>query len=411
MKIYLVCQYFYPEIGAPQARLLEMAREWVKNGHQVTVLTGFPNHPTGIVPEQYRGRIFQKEQVQGIRVWRHWVYATPNKGFLRKILSHLSFMASLIFLSLFRGLSPDVVIVSSPTFFSVFSAWLISLVRRALFVFEVRDLWPGIFVELGVLKNPVLIKLLEFFELTMYRLAHVVVPVTRGFADDMKERGIDPSKIHVITNGVDLDFFSGTDRARGLLQELGVPRGRFVVSYVGAHGISHGLACIVKAADRLKNEDIQFVFVGEGAVKDDLIAQAGSLGLGNVTFINGQQREFIPQIYCESDLCLVPLKSIEGFKTFIPSKMFEIMASGRPIVASLEGEAAEILRDSGGAIVIPPEDTDELAKAIIEVRGDTRKAMSLGCLGREFVRKYYDRKALARRYLELITSAVVRFRS
>lgn len=268
MKIDVICQYYPPEIGAPQARLSEMAREWKVQGHDVTVLTGFPNHPTGIIPPEYRGRLFMEEYINGIRIWRHWLHVTPNQGFFKKTFAHLSFMVSLILLSLFRGDCPDIFIVSSPNFFSVISTYIFSRVRRVPFIFEVRDLWPGIFIDLGVLKNRHIIQLLEMIELFLYRKARAIVPVTYGFAKDLVKRGISSSKIKVITNGVDLTVYKPSSKNTLLRKKIGFSENDFTILYLGAHGISHGLQKVLDACEILQGEkDIKFLFVGEGAVK------------------------------------------------------------------------------------------------------------------------------------------------
>lgn len=404
MKINLICQYYPPEVGAPQARLSEMAREWVKQGYEVTVLTGFPNHPTGVIPPEYQGKVFMEEVVNDVRIWRHWLYATPNEGFFKKTFAHLSFMASLILLSLFRGERPDVLIVSSPNFFSVISAFIISRLRRVPYIFEVRDLWPGIFIELGVLRNRYLIKMLEAVELFLYHKAALVVPVTNGFAENMIRRGIPSHKIKVITNGVDLDRYkAGQGNTNQLRAELSIPEDKFIVLYIGAHGSSHGLQKVLDAAGSIQAErDIHFLFVGEGAAKKALVNSAKSRHLLNVTFLPGQPREKAVSFYHLSDVCLVPLRDVAGFSTFIPSKMFEIMACAKPIIASLRGESADILMKSGAALVIPPENPEELVGAIKILKGDSRKRSQMGQSGCAFVKKHYDRKMLARRYLDSI---------
>ncbi len=407
LKIKLICQYYPPEIGAPQARLSEMAREWVKHGHDVTVLTGFPNHPTGIVPEEYRDRFFMNEFIDGIRIWRHWLYATPNEGFLKKTFAHISFMVTVILFSLLRGKRPDVLIVSSPNFFSVISTYVMSRIRRVPYIFEVRDLWPGIFIELGVLKNRYLIRFLEIIELFLYRRAAAVVPVTKGFADDIINRGIPSNMVEVITNGADLESFTPDGTNSELRRELNLPPDAFIILYIGAHGISHGLHSVVDAAELMKNDErVHFLFVGEGAEKVKLISLAQKKQLKNVTFIKGQSREKVIDFYHLADVCLVPLRNIPGLGNFIPSKMFEIMACGKPIIASLHGEAARILTRSGSAVVIPPENPNALVRAIRDLRNDMEKCRNMGMAGRKFVEKYYDRKVLAKRYLSLLSGIV-----
>lgn len=407
MKINLVCQYYPPEIGAPQARLSEMAMEWVKQGHKVTVLTGFPNHPTGIIPPEYKGKIFMEEYVNDIKIWRHWLYATPNEGFFKKTVAHISFMITIILLSLFRGKRPDILIVSSPNFFSVISAYIMSRIRHVPYIFEVRDLWPGIFIELGVLKNRYLIKLLESIEIFLYRRAAGVVPVTQGFADNITRRGIPSEKIEVITNGVDLDTYTPNIINYSLRKELNLPLDAFILLYIGAHGISHGLQSVIEAAYLLRHDvGIHFLFVGEGADKAKLISLAQKKQLENVTFMKGQPRERVILFYQLADACIVPLRNVHGLSTFIPSKMFEIMACGKPIIAPLHGEAAEILIRSESAEVIPPEDPIALARAIEILRDNPERCRYMGIAGRKFVEKNYDRKLLARRYLVVISRIV-----
>lgn len=410
MRINLICQYYPPEIGAPQARLSEMVNEWIKHGHDVTVLTGFPNHPTGIVPEEYRDRFFMKEFIDGIQIWRHWLYATPNEGFLKKTFAHLSFMVTVTLFSLLRGKRPDILIVSSPNFFSVISTYLMSRLRSVPYIFEVRDLWPGIFIELGVLKNRYLIRFLEIVELFLYRHAAAVVPVTKGFADDIINRGIPSNRVEVITNGADLETFTPDGANLELRREWNLPLDTFIILYIGAHGISHGLHSIVDAAELMKNDDkVHFLFVGEGAEKAKLISLAQKKQLKNVTFIKGQTRGKVTDFYHLADACLVPLRNVPGLSNFIPSKMFEIMACGKPIIAPLHGESAEILKRSGSAVVILPENPKALLSAIVDLQDNPDRCKNLGISGRKFVEKYYDRKVLAKRYLTLLSRIVCEY--
>lgn len=404
MNIVIVCHYFYPEIGAPQARIFETAKVWVNLGHHVTVVTCFPNHPTGVIPEKYKGKFFSEEEVEGIKVLRNYVYATPNEGFFRKTLGHLSFMLSSVLFSLPRIKKTDVIIVSSPTYFSVFSAYFMSWFKRVPFVFEVRDLWPEAIVELGVLRNKAIIKILEFFEMCFYRKASKVVVVTNSFKSKLISRGVPSDKIHVITNGVDDKFFvlPREPEVRALRDQHGL-LGKFVVLYVGAHGISHALEKIVDTADILRDKkDIHFLFVGEGAEKSKIIQKAKDLGLENVTFLSGQSKDTMPKIYALADVVLVPLKKIELFKEFIPSKIFEIMACEKPIIASVKGETRGILLRAGSALVSEPEDSLGIAQGIVKLKDDKTLRYKLGMNGQEFVKRYFTRQWLAEKYLSIL---------
>jgi glycosyltransferase involved in cell wall biosynthesis len=410
VRIAFLCQYFVPEIGAPSARVSELCREWVKQGHEVTVVTGLPNHPTGVVPPEYRGVIFRRETLDGITVFRNWLYATPNEGFVRKTLSHISFMCSSMVLTTPRLRGCDVIVVSSPAFFAVGSAWFMSKVRRVPYVFEVRDLWPGIFVELGVLKNRTVIRALEAVEMFLYRQAARVVVVTHGFAEVLRRRGLPDGHVATITNGVDAEFYQPGARDNDLRRTHGL-EDRFVVLYIGAHGISQGLSAVLDAADRLRGDPrIQVVFVGEGAQKKMLMEKAAAAGLTNVRFLPGQPKALMPAWYAAADVVLVPLRDIPTFTTFIPSKMFEIMACARPIVGSVRGEARGILERSGGALVVDPEDAPAIAEAIGRLAADPALCARLGEAGRRFVAEHYDRRTLAGAYLDLLADVTARRR-
>jgi glycosyltransferase involved in cell wall biosynthesis len=404
MKIVVICHYFPPEIGAPSARIYEMARHWVELGNEVHVVTCFPNHPTGIIPDKYKGMKYLHEMMDGIHIHRNYVYATPNKGFMKKTLGHISFMFSSVLISMRKIKKPDVIITSSPTFFSIFSGYWYSLRKRVPFVLEIRDLWPAAMIELGVMKKGAVTNILEKMELFFYRKSKRLIMVTEAFKDNVVNRGIDADKVYVVTNGVNQEMFYPKEKNKSLIDNYGLS-GKFVVSYAGAHGISQNLATILKAAKALKEEeDIEFLFIGEGAEKDKLRAAVGEQGITNVRFIDSQPKEMIPDFYSISDVCLIPLKNIQLFKIFIPSKMFEIMACGVPIVASLEGEAADILTESKAALVVHPDNDEEIRQAILKLKNDKELYQQLKANGPIFVGKNYSRKMLAERYLDIISN-------
>jgi glycosyltransferase involved in cell wall biosynthesis len=396
-----VTQYFPPEIGAPQTRLSEMARAWAAAGDEVTVLTGLPNHPTGIVPAQYRGRARFDEQVDGYRVIRTWLYATPNERFVRKTVSHLSFAFTTMLLGWRPSGKADVVVVSSPNFFSIWSAWVLAKLKRARLVVEIRDLWPAIFVELGVLTNPWIIAALERIELAAYRAADRVVVVSDGFRDHIAARGIPATKIEVVTNGADLDRFEPRPASVETRERLGAAPDDCLVLYTGAHGISHGLVALADVAAKVVDERVHFAFVGEGAAKRDLARRVAELGLTNVTLLPGVPADAMPGLVAAADICLVPLRDVPLFSTFIPSKMFEYMAAAKAIVGAVRGEPARILR-AAGAIVVEPEDVDAITAAIRSLVADPARRLAMGRQARDFARANYDRHVLADRYRTLL---------
>jgi glycosyltransferase involved in cell wall biosynthesis len=409
MNIAYYTHYFMPEIGAPSARIYDLSRQWLALGHTVQVVTCFPNHPLGKLYSGYKSGIYMREEIDGIDVHRHWTYVTPNKGFLKKTVGHISYLPSARLLSNRRLIKPDVAIGTSPTFFAAMAARSLAKRRRIPFIMEVRDLWPAIFVELGVLRNRRLIRLLERWELALYGQATKIVTVTEAFRRNLIERGVKPSKVFTIRNGADVEYWQPAPSPVELRQRLRL-EGRFVVLYIGAHGISHALSSILESAQRLREHpEIRFLFVGEGAEKDRLAGQARDLRLDNVRFLDPVGKAAVKEFYALADLCLVPLRNIPLFETFIPSKMFEIMAMARPIVASLRGEAADILRESGGAIVVEPEDSRAIAEAILALYGDKAKAHDIGQRGRRFVIENYSRRALASAYLDVIEESLAEF--
>ncbi len=406
VRILLVTHYFPPETGAPQARLSALASTWAQDGDAVTVLTGMPNYPTGVLPPEYRHAIRRREKQVGYRVLRTWLYATPNEGVTRKALSHLSFMASSVLLGAHASGPADVVVVSSPTFFSIGAAWLLARLKRARLVLDIRDLWPAIFTELGVLTNRSIIGPLERLELAAYHAADEVVVVSEGFRDNLISRGVPPGKVHVIRNGVTLDGFDPAAPSEPEFRaRLGAAPGDCLVLYLGTHGISQGLPEIAKAAARLTAHPVHFAFVGEGAEKPRLERRVGELGLRNVTMLPGVPHSGVPSLLAAADICLVPLRDVPLFAVTIPSKMFEYLAAGKAVIGSVAGEAAQILREAGAAVV-PPGDALALAEAIRELAASPTRREAMGRTGRAYVARFYDRSALAREYRKILDSAI-----
>ncbi len=407
MKIWVICQYYTPESGAPSARLSGFARIWKDFGQKVTILTGIPNHPSGDIPPDYIGKPhFFEEVLKGIRVKRHWLFITKHEGTLKRALNQLSFAASILYKNLKKNKDdlPDVIMVSSPSFFAACSAWILSKRYGVPFIFEVRDLWPGIFVEMGVLKKGVLLFILEKLELFLYKRAAAVVTVTRGFAENIAKRGIDPQKVFVITNGVAdheikkalLPYEDGS--IQKLRSEYSLNPMTKIVLYIGNHGQAQALGQVIETARLLMNRsDVQFLMVGNGADKRRL--QNLARGIPNIQFLPNQTKERVWQFYALADISLVCLKDIPSFKTFIPSKMFEIMASQTPMVAALKGEGARILQKSGAAMIVPPEESDKVAKAITTLIENPDRMKEMGQAGRLFVTAHYQHSTLAKQYL------------
>lgn len=400
MRITFLCQYFPPEMGAPSARTFEHARHWAALGHDVTVVTGFPNHPTGVIKPEYRGDFVKREKVEGIDLLRTWVYCAANKGFFLRILNFLSFFCSSLFLGAVMTRRPDVVVGTSPQFFCAAAAYLLSRVKRVPFVFEVRDIWPQSAIELGVLKNRWLIRLLETIEMRLYRHAALIVPVAESTREYLLGKGVSAEKIKVIPNGVDAQYLLAPSIAPEQVRWQYGLNDKFIVSYIGTLGMSHALEIVLQAAQRLSHDpNVHFLFVGEGAEKETLKRQADDLQLRNVTFLNEQPREDLLGFYRASDVSLVPLKRLPIFRKVLPSKLFELMGTGCPVICSVEGEAARLLARAEAGLCIEPENIEALVGAIKLLKENAALRATMTANGQQFVKLHYLRSTMAEKYL------------
>ena len=406
MKILYLSQYFPPEMGAPSARVHELSREWVRLGHQVTVLTGFPNHPTGVVPPEYRGELFRRETVDGIQVVRAPIYAAANKGLFRRALNYVSYCAGASAVGPFATGQPDVIIATSPQFLTGLAGLWLSALKRVPFVFEVRDLWPRSIVAVGALKAGSLpVRALERLERLLYARADRIVVVSEPFVDEIAALGVPREKLSVVQNGVDLALFAPQDRAQAR-RVLGLPAGAFLASYVGTHGLAHGLGTLLESAALLRDTNVLLLLVGEGAEKAQLRDRARDLP--NVLFWDQRERTEVARILAASDVALVLLRNQPLFRTVLPSKLFEIMGAGRAIVSTVDGEARRLVEAAGAGFFSPPEDAEALALLLRDLARDPSRLAALGASGRAFVEENYSRPALARRYLAILEQVVKR---
>ncbi len=404
MNILLLTENFPPETNAAATRLHEKALYWVRWGHSVTVVTCAPNFPDGVVFEGYRNRWRQTEVIDGMRVVRVKTYVAPNRGFLRRSLDFLSFGMTGLAAALFEP-RPDVVIGNSPQLFAAAAGHGVAALKRVPFVLELADLWPASIVAVGAIRHPLPLKLLEALELHLYRRAAAIVALTEGIKDDLVERGIPAEKIAVVMNAADLARYGPCPRDEALAQAWGLG-GKFVVGYVGTHGMAHGLVSVIDAAERLRDTpEIVFLFVGAGAERDMLIAEARRRGLDNVVFQPVQPKEALPAVWSLCDVALAHLKDKPLFAGALPTKMFEAIGMGLPIVlATPEGEASSLLRESGAGVWVPPEDPAALAEAIRSLHGDPGTRRRLAAASRAAA-PAHSREARARDTLRVLERA------
>ncbi|HSY63425.1 MAG TPA: glycosyltransferase family 4 protein [Terriglobales bacterium] len=407
VNILYLSQYFPPEMGAPAGRVAEMSRLWVEDGHEVTVLTGFPNHPTGVVPREYRRqfrRLVTRDLYHGVNVVRTWLLPLPNRKAYERILNYGSFCIS----SAATGMllrKPDVVIATSPQLLVGLSGWWLARLNGVPFVFEVRDLWPESLAAVGMGNEQSalhrgLTKVAEF----LYRNCDRLVVVTPAFKDYLIEHSRVPEeKIVVVENGVDSNAFSRVAPNLALRRELDA-EGRFVVSYIGTIGAAHGLETLLEAASwvRERMPEVLFLIVGEGADKARMKSLAGSRRLSNVRFVDQQPRETIPAYISASDACIVLLKKAELFKTVLPTKMLEFMSCARPIILGVDGHARKVMEQANAGIFITPQDPTALVEAVMRLASDPALRESMGRNGRQHILRYFSRRESARTYLDVL---------
>lgn len=388
--ILFISPYYPPEKGAAAVCVSENAKRLAKRGHQVTVLTTVPNYPTGIVPPEYRGRLIQEEMLDGVRVVRVWSYTSPNKGFLRRILAQFSFG---LLAPLLGGKAigrPDMIIVQSPPLFDAIAARLLAWRKHCPFIFMVSDLWPESAVQLGALRNRVLIRLAEWLEWSTYQRASLVWAVTEGIRNTLLQRGLPEERILLLTNGVDTDRFRPLPKAQARA-ELGWDD-RFTVLYAGNHGLAYSMTTILDAADLMRNYlDIHIVLVGDGVKKSELMIEAERRDLKNVTFLNALSHDCMPLLLAAADVCVIPLRKLPLLEGSIPVKMFEMMACARPFILGAEGIARRIAEQEAGAtLYAEPENPAALVAAIRSLREHPEQAELLGQRGRAYVKARFD---------------------
>jgi glycosyltransferase involved in cell wall biosynthesis len=413
MKILYVSQYFPPEMGAPAARAAELARYWVKDGHEVTVLTGFPNHPTGIVSAEYRSRfrrLVMREDVGGVNVVRTWLFPFPNGKAYERMLNYSSFCASASTTGMFVS-APDVLIATSPQLLVGLSGWWLARTKRVPFVFEVRDLWPESLTAVGMgSSNSVLNRSLGSVAGFLYKRSEHIVVVTAAFQEHLiRNWRVPPEKISVVENGVESDLFNPRVNNADLRRELGA-EGKFVVSYIGTMGMAHALETVVQAAAELQRiaPKVLFLMVGEGSDKERVIDLARSQGLTNMRFVGQQPREKVPEFISISDACLVLLKKAELFKTVIPTKMLEFMSCACPVILGVDGQARKIMDQARAGIYVEPENAADLVQVITQLVGNPLLREKLGRNGRRHVVEHFSRQQTAQAYIAVLDGVLDR---
>lgn len=365
MRVIYLCQHFPPETGAPQIRVYEVSKELLKRGHQVEVLTAFPHHPKGVIPEEYKGMFYMYEEWDGIPVHRSWIYPSPKGSFWKRLASYFSFTFS-AFYSIFKSKPTDVIICNSPPLFLGITGYLGAKLKRAKFVFNVADIWPESAVELGILKNKSFIKMAEWLEKFLYKKSWKIATATDGIRDYMIRKGKSPEDVFLLPNGVNTNTFVPIPKDTELLKEIGI-EGKKVFMYAGTLGYAQGLDSVLEAAAivKEKNPNIHFLFVGDGQEREKLLKIKSDLNLDNVTFYGSVPVSEMPRMFSLADYSIVSLRDIELFKGARPSKIFPAISTGTPVLYCGDGESASILEEYRCGKIAPPENPEGIAEAVL----------------------------------------------
>ena len=412
MQVLYISQYYPPEACAPAARVDSFSREWARAGAEVKVLTGFPNHPEGVLHPEYRElwrQGFVREEREGVKVYRTWLYPSANRKLWRRGANFASFALSATVAGTYVAPRNGVVIATSPQVLVGAAGWVVGTLRFLPWVLEVRDLWPESLVGVGqTTADSLLYRSVGHIANFLYRQATHIVVDGEWKRQHLIDHGLEEKRISVIRNGVDEDFCFDPDsdaarQARYKLRKEWGLRDEFVLLYAGTLGMAHGLETVLQAAERLRGHtDIVFLLMGAGAERAPLCQLIGDMRLSNVRVLEKQPRERVPDFLAAADACLVPLRNKEVFKTAIPSKMFEAMAAGKPPILGVEGEAKEILLDSQAGLAVQPEDPEAMAAAILRLQKEPLLCRALGRKGRQAVLEKYLRPTQAVKYLNLL---------
>lgn len=409
MRILYLSQYFPPEVGATQTRAYEMARGLVRAGHRVTMISEVPNHPSGIIPPAYKGKLFERANLDGIDVIRVWVKTSPTKNMYTRLAFYLSYMVHATLAGVLLAQRPfDLIYATSPPLFVGGAGLALSFLHHTPMIFEVRDLWPESASALGEIVNPKAYALAARLEEACYRRSEAIVVVTQGIMDRLIERKIPPQKLTLIPNGANVDHFQFRPEGRIQIRKIMRLENKFIVIYAGIHGIAQGLETVIKTAQTLQNDqEIHFLMVGEGPQKGEIIRLVKECVLSNVTFIPEQPRDVIRDYLSAADVALIPLKNLDLFKRALPSKMFDAWACSRPILLCVDGEARDVLNKAEGGIFVPPEDATAMAKAILDLKKNPVLREIMGRNGRAFTERHYSRQVQAIQLVRLLEQIIL----
>lgn len=409
MHILVVHQFYLGQEDGGGSRWNQFAKYWSQGGHRVSVIAGTVNYLTGKQQDKYRGRLVTTETEEGgATVFRCHVSESYNKSFIGRFWAYLSFVFSTVWAGLFKLRNCDVIVCTSPPLTVGLTGWILSRLKRVPMVFEVRDLWPESAIDTGVLTNKWLIKLSYWLEKKSYKSANWINVLTPAFEEFLIEnKSIRPDRISIVPNGADLDIFKKDKPDIDVRQNYGLGD-KFVVTYVGAHGLANHLVQLLESARLLReHKDIIFMLVGDGMQKPMLKQKASEWRLDNVIFVDSVSKRRIVDYIAASDICTAVLKKVDTFKTVYPNKVFDYMAAARPVIVGIDGVARKLVEDAGAGIYVQPEDPAAFAEALLKLKADPSLCSRFGENGLHYVSENFARNVLAAKYLKILENKVL----
>lgn len=399
MKLLILTQYFPPEVGAPQNRLYELALRLESKGIDISILTAMPNYPQMVVHKEYKGKCYCKEDMNGLKVHRSWIYVSKSKSIIPRLLNYFSFVSSSLWFGLFKIKKQDVLLVESPPLFLGITAYLLSRAKGAKMIFNVSDLWPESAEKLEIINNKTLLSMATKLEEFCYRKSALITGQTQGIVRNIKTRF--PNKtVYWLKNGVDIKFYDVNktqSQSNAWRKANGYSDEDFILFYGGIIGHAQGLDIILNAAKISEDKPkIKFVMLGSGPEKERLLALKEELKLNNLEFYDAVPKSKMQEIIMDMNATIVPLKRLDLFKGAIPSKIFENLALKKPILLGLEGEAKELFIDEGNCgLAFEPENTEDLVKQILTLYNNPKLSKQLGENGLKYASENFNRDKIA----------------
>lgn len=400
MHILLIHQFFLGENDSGGSRFNQFVKYWEEQGHTVTVLAGTVNYSTGKKDEKYNGKIITEENpTKTTRILRCYVSDSYNKSFIGRFFGYFSFNLSST-LALFKVKKPDIILVTSPPLFVGITGIIGKIIKRKPLIFEVRDLWPESAIDTGVLTSKPIIKIAYLVEKFSYKAADKINVLTPAFKEKLiTKKNINPKNIIYVPNGADTDIFKPDDSVTWVREKYNL-QNKFIITYMGAHGLANNLISLLEVAKEIKNrdEEVHFMLIGDGMKKPELIKYAELNNLSNVTFVEAQPKNVMPDFCNSSDLCTAVLQDIDTFKTVYPNKVFDYMSCKKPILLGIDGVARSLIEDNEAGVYVNPNETANFVKAILELKNNQSKLEKMGNNGYEFVLENFERRNLAKKY-------------